>query len=79
MSHLSKCYVSLATPYDHHAMCSSPKVPSGIHMVIPCVTQHPDILENVKFRMSWNPTKFDEVTRFHETNSTVKSVSSSEF
>ena len=31
-----------------------------------------------KFRPSWNPTKFDGVTRFRETNSTMKSVSSSE-
>ena len=29
MSHLSKCYVSLAIPHGHHAMCPSTKVPSG--------------------------------------------------
>ena len=34
--------------------------------------------ENVKFSLSRNSTKFDRVTRFCETNSTVKSVSSSE-
>ena len=34
--------------------------------------------KNVKFRLSWNLMKFDEVTRFCETNSTVKSVSPSE-
>ena len=34
--------------------------------------------KNVKFRLSRNSTKFDGVTRFCETNSTVKSVSSSE-
>ena len=41
---------------------------------------HPtlDASKKVKFRLSRNPTKFDGVTRFHETNSTVKSVSSSE-
>ena len=33
--------------------------------------------KNVKFRLSWNPMKFDRLTRFHETNSRVKSVSSS--
>ena len=32
----------------------------------------------VKIRLSQNSTKFDWVTRFRETNSTVKSVSSSE-
>ena len=32
----------------------------------------------VKIRLSHNSTKFDLVTRFRETNSTVKSVSSSE-
>ena len=32
----------------------------------------------VKIRLSHNSTKFDWVTRFRETNSTVKSVSSSE-
>ena len=32
----------------------------------------------VKIRPSQNSTKFDWVSRFHETNSTVKSVSSSE-
>ena len=34
------------------------------------------VLKNVKFILSRNPTKFDGVTRFRETNSTVKSVSS---
>ena len=38
----------------------------------------PDVSKNVKFRLSWNPMKFDGVTRFRKTNSTVKSVSSSE-
>ena len=49
-----------------------------------CTTCHamcyptPDASKNVKFRMSWNPTKINRVTRFREMNSTVKSVSSSE-
>ena len=30
--------------------------------------------ESVKFRMSWNSTKFDVVARFRETISMVKSV-----
>ena len=34
------------------------------------------VSKNVKFRSSQNSTKFDWVTRFRETNSTVKSVSS---
>ena len=38
----------------------------------------PRILKNVKFILSQNSTKFDWVARFRETNSTVKSVSSSE-
>ena len=48
-----------------------------------CTTCHamchptPDVSKNVKFRLSRNPTKFDWLTRFRETNSTVKSVSSS--
>ena len=32
----------------------------------------------VKIRLSQNSTKFDWVTRFRETNSTVKSISASE-
>ena len=44
-----------------HAMCHSTSYSS----------------KNVKFRLSQNPTKFDEVTRFCEMNSTMKSVSSS--
>ena len=49
-----------------------------------CTTCHvmchpiPDASKNVKFWLSRNPTKFDRVTRFRETNSKVKSVSSSE-
>ena len=35
-------------------------------------------LKNVKFRLSWNSTKFDVVARFYEKISTVKSVLSSE-
>ena len=38
----------------------------------------PIALNFVKIRLSQNLTKFDWVTRFRETNSTVKSVSSSE-
>ena len=38
----------------------------------------PVALKYVKFQLSRNPIKFDGVTRFRETNSTVKSVSSSE-
>ena len=38
----------------------------------------PNTSKNLKFRLSRNPTKFDEVTRFRETNSTMKSISSSE-
>ena len=37
-----------------------------------------DTSENVKFRLSWNPTKFDKVTRFREMNSKTKSILSSE-
>ena len=33
--------------------------------------------KNMKFRLFRNPTKFDRVTRFHEMNSNVKSISSS--
>ena len=49
-----------------------------------CTTCHamchstPDTSKNVKFRLSRNSTKFDSITRFCKTNSTVKSVSSSE-
>ena len=49
-----------------------------------CTTCHamchstPDASKNVKFRLSQKGTKFDGVTRFRETNSTVKSVLSSE-
>ena len=41
---------------------------------------HPTVgtSKNVKFRLSRNSTKFDLVNRFRETNSIVKSVSSSE-
>ena len=48
-----------------------------------CTTCHamchpaPDVSKNVKFRLSRNPIKFDGVTRFRETNSTGKSISSS--
>ena len=38
----------------------------------------PDVSTNMKFRPSRNSTKFNWVTRFPETNSTMKSVSSSE-
>ena len=38
----------------------------------------PDASKNVKFRLSQNPMKFDGLTGFRETNSTVKFVSSSE-
>ena len=37
-----------------------------------------DVSKNVKFLLSWNPTKFDWVARFRKTIPTVKSVSSSE-
>ena len=37
-----------------------------------------DASKNVKFRLSRNSTKFDVVTRFRQTNSTMKSISSSE-
>ena len=47
---------------------------------VPCVTCfkcHPTFVasKNVKFQLSRNSTKFDWVSRFHETNSTIKSVS----
>ena len=74
MSHSFKCHVSLATPHGYHAMCPSPKVSCGIHMVMPCM----DASKKVNFCLSWNPTKFYRVTRFREMNSMVKSVSSSE-
>ena len=38
----------------------------------------PGVSKNVTFLLSRNLTKFDEVTRFHETNSMVMSISSSE-
>ena len=38
----------------------------------------PDASKNVKFQLSRNPIKFDRLTRFHETNLTVKCISSSE-
>ena len=38
----------------------------------------PGVSKNMKFRLSLNPTKFDGVTRFRETNSMVESISSSE-
>ena len=38
----------------------------------------PVVLKNVKFRLSWNSTKFAWATKFHETNPTVRSVSLSE-
>ena len=49
-----------------------------------CITCHAmchltsDVSKNVKFPLSRSLTKFDRVTRFCKTNSTVKSVSSSE-
>ena len=49
-----------------------------------CTTCHamchltPNVSKNVKFRLSRNLTKFNGVTIFRETNSTMKSVSSSE-
>ena len=43
-----------------------------------CTTCHAMCHPTLKFRLSRNSTKFDEVTRFRELNSTVKSVSSSE-
>ena len=49
-----------------------------------CTTCHvmchptPDTSKNMKFRLSRNLTKFDVLTKFRETNSTVKFVSSSE-
>ena len=63
----------LNVSYSHkyttcHIMCPSPKVSCPIS---------PVVLKNVKFRLSQNPIKFDKVIRFRETNSTVKSVSSS--
>ena len=74
MSHPCKCHVSLDTPYGYHAMYPSPRVPCGITMCHPTL----DASKDLKFRLFRNPTKFDWVARFHETNSTVKSVSSSE-
>ena len=52
---------------------------SGFFSKIPLFGFHStDVASNfVKIRLSRNSTKFDWVTRFHETNSTVKSVSSS--
>ena len=38
----------------------------------------PGASKNVKFRLSWNSTKFNVVARFRKTIPTVKSVSSSE-
>ena len=71
MSHLFKCHVSLATPHGYNAC---------VHLLrchVASTWSSLDTSKNVKSRLSWNPTKFDRVTRFRETNSTVKSVSSS--
>ena len=73
MGYLSKFHVSLATSHGHHAMCPSPKV-HGHAMCHPT----PDTSKNVKFQLSRKWTKFDRVTRFRKTNSTVKLVLSSE-
>ena len=54
---------------------------SHSHKCTTCHTMcHPtiDASKNVKFQLSHNPTKFNGLTIFHEKNSTVKSVSSSE-
>ena len=63
-----------------HAMCHSSKVPCGIHRIMSCVTRHPTpgVSKNVKFQLSRNLMKFNEVTRFRETHLMVKFVSSSE-
>ena len=74
LSHSTKCHESLATPHGYYVMYSSPMVPCVIHLWYPTR----DTSKNVKFQLSWNPTKFDRVTRFRETNSMVKSISSSE-
>ena len=55
-----------------HFLGFSSKIPfSGVHSM-------PVTSNFVKIRLSQNSTKFDWVTRFRKTNSTVKSVSSSE-
>ena len=71
VSHSYKCttwHIPCVTPLGcmwnphDHAMC---------HLT-------PGTSKNVKFRLSRNPMKFNGVTRFRETNSTVKSVLSPE-
>ena len=59
---MAQCEPFIQVHHMDHAMC------------------HPthDASKNVKFRLSWNPMKFDGVTRFRETNLTVKYVLSSE-
>ena len=50
------------------------------HISLRPILQHPThrASKNIKFRLSWNSTKFDVVARFHETIPTMKSISSSE-
>ena len=75
--HLAQCEPFIQVHHMAYVMCHSPRLSCDIHMIMSCVT-NTQYLEKVKFRLSRNPTKFDGVTKFHETNSTVKSVSSFE-
>ena len=59
---MAQCEPFTQVHHMAHAMC---------HMT-------PDASKNVKFQLSWNPTKFDGVTRFRETNSVVNFVLSFE-
>ena len=71
-------------PLSNHAICVTWVHVVGDFCHITCLSQavlwHPTLgaSKNVKFRLSWNSTKFDVVARFCETIPIVKSVSLSE-
>ena len=83
----SKCHMDTCSRWHspHHMALMSCVLLPWCHVAVPgyAVWHHPmchatpDTSKNMKFRSSRNSNKFDWVTRFHETNSTVKSVSSS--
>ena len=39
--HLAQCESFTQVHHMAHAMCHSPRLSCGIHMIMPCVTQHP--------------------------------------
>ena len=75
--HLAQCEPCIQKYHMAHVMCLSLKVSCSIHMIMSCHPT-PGASKNVKFRLSQNPIKFYGITRFHKTNTTVESVSSSE-